>query len=199
MLMSAMVLQRGIGPVCWSNNPGQRRILVQSVHYYLYLHHISYLPLPISISLLHIVTSLLQNFITIIISSLLQIITRSMMGNNSFIITRYLPGQLGDAPFSHNVSVPIFIEKAIQAQIIQKGNFNVFKQGPDPYSGCPCRLFPKRYFKKCGDRLPSTTLVHLSRPSGREWRYVLSHFRNIIYGANTRKHSEVMRDRKSVV
>ena len=31
-----------------------------------------------------------------------------------------------------------------------------------------------------------------SRPSGREWRYVLSHFRNIIYGANTRKHSEVM-------
>ena len=83
--------------------------------------------------------------------------------------------------------------------------------------------FFQKGIKKSGDRLPSTTLVHLSRPSGRsywertqvlsncwtsfdwvdadslpsrpsgrEWRYVLSHFRNIIYGANTRKHSKVM-------
>ena len=37
-----------------------------------------------------------------------------------------------------------------------------FSQGPDPYSGCPCRLFPKRYFKNCGDRQPSTKNSTLS-------------------------------------
>ena len=36
----------------------------------------------------------------------------------------------------------------------------------------------------------------LSRPSGREWRYVLSHFRYIIYGANTFGDDEQNANRK---
>ena len=60
--------------------------------------------------------------------------------------------------------------------------------------GCRVHFFQKgtlNHLKKVWGRHPSTELMP-SRPSGREWRYVLSHFRNIIYGANTRKHSEVM-------
>ena len=48
-------------------------------------------------SLLHIITNSLLPIITVIMESLLPIITRSIIGNNGFIITYYWPGQLEDS------------------------------------------------------------------------------------------------------
>ena len=46
--------------------------------------------------LLPIITKSLLPIITVIMDPLLPIITRSIIGNNGFIITYYLPGQLAD-------------------------------------------------------------------------------------------------------
>ena len=51
------------GPVLWSNIPGQRRIPFQSVHYYLFLHHFTFIITPFNLILVYyyvIIRSLLH-------------------------------------------------------------------------------------------------------------------------------------------